>query len=255
MNKVWIGFWDVLYILNIFYIKKGDSMPDMMEIYQQHAYEYDELVTKEDYEGNLPKLLHQIVDFSDKEVVELGAGTGRVTAMYADMVKKVHFYDGAPHMVERAKKNLGRFSCIEYGICDNLHIHELDLNADCVLEGWSFGHTISANSDDVPTVTDKLVHDCSGLLKENGSIVFIESMGTFVDEPTLPREAFAVFFERLKKKHGFKEQIIRTDYRFDSVMEASRICGFFFGEHMGAAIAELKEPVVKEFTGVWYREY
>ena len=56
-------------------------MPTMTEIYHNHSFEYDELVSHEDYLGNLPKTLHSIFDFNQKSVIELGVGTGRLTKM------------------------------------------------------------------------------------------------------------------------------------------------------------------------------
>ncbi len=56
-------------------------MPSMMEIYQNNAFGYDELVNHEDYKNNPGQLLESACDFNDKNVIEPGGGTGRVTRL------------------------------------------------------------------------------------------------------------------------------------------------------------------------------
>jgi hypothetical protein len=73
----------------------------MYEIYQRHPKEYDELVDAEDYQGNLGRLLHQLVKWTGATGVE--AGTGRVTELYARDAKLVKCFDREPHMLEAAR--------------------------------------------------------------------------------------------------------------------------------------------------------
>ena len=55
-------------------------------------------------------------------------------------------------------------------------------------------------------------------------------------------------------KNGFQSTWIRTDFRFESVEEAVRLVGFFFGEELAGQVAERQSPVVPECTGIWWRK-
>ncbi len=59
------------------------------DVYQHQADIYPRLVTCEDVEDNLKKLLLTQLDFEDKIVIEASIGTGRVTQIYLDKVGQV----------------------------------------------------------------------------------------------------------------------------------------------------------------------
>ncbi|NOY07499.1 MAG: class I SAM-dependent methyltransferase [Spirochaetes bacterium] len=231
-------------------------MPSMTEIYNRHAFEYDELVSHEDYSGNLPRKLHAIFNFNNKSVIEFGVGTGRLTKLYIQQVKQVSCFDRSVHMLDKAKANLEPFKGkTTLDICDNNYINRLDLKADFIIEGWSFGHTIMENADEVFKTTDKLVSDCALLLEKNGTIIIIETLGTDMEKPIPPAKTLEVFYNYLEEKHNFKRIIIETDYKFTTVHEAVRVLGFFFGEETAKSISEKNNTIVKEFTGIWYRKF
>ena len=227
-------------------------MPGMMEIYQKHSAEYDELVGCEDYEGNLPGFLNTELDFDGKTVVEFGCGTGRVTALIAERSSRLYCYDRSAHMLEAASENLSRWADkIDFGICDNSDIARLDVMADIVIQGWSFGHLVSDAACSPLPVIDKLVEDCRKLLNPGGHLVLIETLGTNTEEPGPVNENHRLYFRRLEDEYGFVRNVLRTDYRFESAAEARRIMGFFFGDEMGRALDFEEGCKVREYTGVW----
>jgi len=230
-------------------------MPTMYEIYDNHACEYDELVTFEDYKGNLKSTLNNHFDFNGKTVIELGTGTGRVTAMYVDRVAKVFCYDRAQHMLSKAEKNLSAYiDKISFGVCDNNSIDSIKEKSDFVIEGWSFGHTVSDHLENAESKIDEMVNNSSSLLNDEGTMIFIETLGTNAETAAAPAPFLDLFYTRLKSVHGFKELIIETDYQFDSVDEAARISGFFFGPEIADDIRKKGTPTIKEFTGLWYKQ-
>ena len=83
-------------------------MPTMNEIYAAHGDRYDELVSREDREGNLGRELVRLVP-AGAAVLELGAGTGRVTRLYAAGVRSALLCDRSAHMLGRARLNLAEF--------------------------------------------------------------------------------------------------------------------------------------------------
>jgi SAM-dependent methyltransferase len=225
----------------------------MYEIYQEYSFEYDELVSCEDYRKNLPEYLNRQIDLNGKTVLEFGSGMGRMTGMYAEAAKKVVCFDRSAHMLERAKTELAEYgSKVEFGLCNNLDIDSIDLTADIVIEGWSFGHTVSDDEARIEETVAKLVTDCSARLNVGGSLLFFESLGTNTESPAAPNESLEAFYSLLEGKHGFKKTVLETDYCFNSNEEAMRIMGFFFGPEMGRCLKFAGDGIVREYTGAWH---
>jgi ubiquinone/menaquinone biosynthesis C-methylase UbiE len=227
-------------------------MPRMYEIYERHSHEYDELVRYEDHRQNLKKLLQSLVDWENKTVIEAGIGTGRVTHLYVEKVKRVYGLDRSPHMLEGLKKNLSsQLYKIELLCADNLHLTELSEKGDIFIEGWSFGHTISDNENNIDETTRVLVEQSIRMTKEDGLIIFIETLGSNSEIAKAPKESLSKFYYLIENKFGFIRHEIRIDYKFPSVEEAARITGFFFGNDFGENILRTRKAIVPEWTGVW----
>jgi SAM-dependent methyltransferase len=225
-------------------------MPTMYEIYDQYAEHYDALVSREDYFNNLHTFLNSII--SGDSVLELGVGTGRVTQMYIQKVEKAICCDRASHMLERAKQNLKDYSDkITFECIDTRQINLLKEKVDCVIEGWALGHTALDEFHRIEAFVSDLFQDLSKLMNDNGKMIFIETMGTNTEHPKIPDERLKTFYNLLEETYHMKKYVIRTDYRFNSIDDAKRILSFFFGEQI---IHDLKNPIVKEYTGVWITE-
>ena len=54
------------------------SEPDHPEIYRSQAEQYEALVSREDYRGNLLPAIQAVLPLEGMDVVELGAGTSRL---------------------------------------------------------------------------------------------------------------------------------------------------------------------------------
>ena len=98
-------------------------MPDMFEIYQSHAPRYHELVLAEDYENNLGSLLHQLVNWHDLSVLEVGVGTGRVTQLYIAQTATAVCCDQSQHMLDFAQESLAAHSSkLTFQLADNIDL-------------------------------------------------------------------------------------------------------------------------------------
>jgi len=224
-------------------------MPAMFSVYQNHADLYDELVNHEDYESNLEKFLQSNVEWSNKSVCEFGVGTGRVTKLYISKIYRAVLFDNSKHMMERAKINLSAWSNrITFIEIDNRNIDSIVEQYDIVIEGWSFGHLVVEENIESDKWIDKLVKESMRIAKDK--VIFIETMGTNVNHPTVPGSDLEYFYERLAK-YGFKRTIIEIDYLFHEYEDAARIMGGFFGEKMRNEIEKSKIKEVKEYTGIW----
>ena len=73
------------------------------ETYSRHADEYEQLVSHEDYRGNILPALNRTRPLAGLDVVESGAGTGRLTRLIAPVVKSVRAFDASLNMLQVAQ--------------------------------------------------------------------------------------------------------------------------------------------------------
>ena len=230
-------------------------MPNMMEIYKKHAPNYDELVNAEDYRQNLNTFLLEAIDWREKTVIEAGIGTGRVTRIYMDQVRRIFGFDREQHMLDQCRKNLHQCDPekLILDMADNTRLPPILESADIFIEGWSFGHTVGENKTTFETVFKNIHETICRMLKPNGIIVLIETLGTNTTEPGAPSQTLASFYKLLENQYQFHRHVISTDYKFPSCQEAARVMGFFFGEQMEADILKSGICIIPEFTGIWVK--
>jgi ubiquinone/menaquinone biosynthesis C-methylase UbiE len=113
-------------------------MPDRLAIYRNNAKTYDLLISREDHEGNLLKALRSICDFSDKDIADLGAGTGRLALLLAPYIRSALLTDSAGPMLDVAKEHLTRINVANFSthVCDIGTVPADDASFDVVLPGW-----------------------------------------------------------------------------------------------------------------------
>jgi SAM-dependent methyltransferase len=227
-------------------------MPKMLDIYKKYAVNYDELVSAEDYENNLGDYLKNEIDWKNKKVYEAGIGTGRLTNYFIEEVSYCYGFDRELHMLEKCAENhikyLGKLSLQE---SDNLKLKNNIPDIDIFIEGWSLGHTIIENSDNLVRISKSIIENIISIVKNNGQICIVESAGTNVENPVFKTPCLGDFYQILENDYNFKKTIISTDYKFSNYKEAARIMGFFFGDEMAEDIIEKKKNIITEYTGIW----
>jgi SAM-dependent methyltransferase len=155
-----------------------------------------ELVASEDYQNNLAAALHEIADWKDTTVLEAGVGTGRVKKTYISTVRSAICCDRAAHMLAHARRELGRYAGkTKFVQADNLGLQNLGRTVDLCVEGWSFGHSVAAceMSFDVRSVTVQLLFGMLKNLREDGTAILIETLGTGVDSARATTAQFEEF--------------------------------------------------------------
>ncbi len=225
-------------------------MADYREIYQHHADRYDRLVSHEDHQGNLTRALLELMGPRPLDVVETGAGTGRLTRLLAPHARSVKAFDAAAPMIDVAKRLL---PTVEWGVALHDALPVPDASADLALEGWAFGHALSWNPTGWRDDLQKWVRELERVVRPGGKLVLIETMGTGVDTPFAGGHSLEPFHAFVTDTLGFSHRALRTDYAFDSVDEAIDTLGFFFGERLISRIREHRWKVVPECTGLYWR--
>ncbi len=228
-------------------------MPTFEEIYANHAEEYDALVSREDYQGNILKTLETIRPLAGLEVMEMGAGTGRLTRMLAPHVKSIRAFDGSQHMLDKAADNLRALgiSNVTLKQADNKVIPVEDASADLTIAGWSFAHSVAWFPDEWQEEIGGALREMLRVLRPGGTAVILEPLGTGAETPRAPSEGLANLYVWLESAHGFARTAIRTDYQFESLAQAEKLTRFFFGDTMGNAVLKNQWVILPECTGIW----
>ncbi|MDX2161255.1 MAG: class I SAM-dependent methyltransferase [bacterium] len=227
-------------------------MPTFEEIYAQHAAEYDALVSREDHRGYLLPAIRQVIALDGIDVVELGAGTGRLTRLLAPHVRTIRAFDRSAHMLatarERLQANGGEWSL---HVADNHAIPVADACADLVIAGWSFGHATEWHGDRWRDEIDTALREMTRIARPGGALIILETLGTGALHPAPPTPVLADYYAHLESIHGFARAAIATDYRFESLEEADRLVRFFFGDALADQVQREGWIVLPEWTGLW----
>lgn len=219
-------------------------------IYGEQAEQYEQLVAREDVDGNILKAMQTIHSLAQADVVEFGAGTGRLTGLLAPLVKSIRAYDESAAMLAVAERKLREKGLKNWrtAVADHRTIPLPDHCADICIEGWAFGHFVGWRPANWREEAGRALAEMERLLRSGGVMILIETLGTGFETPT-PPEQLRPFYHWLETEHHFAHTWIRTDYQFASLAEAAELLGFFFGPEM-AAQARIRFP---ECTGIWHK--
>jgi ubiquinone/menaquinone biosynthesis C-methylase UbiE len=233
----------------------GGYKSDYRRIYEANADDYDALVVREDHEGNLLRALTSIAPLAGADVVETGAGTGRVTFLLAPLARRVRAFDRAAAMLavaERKTRERG-VGNVTFALASHAALPVDAHSADWAIEGWAFGHALAWNPSGWEAEVDANVRELARTLRPGGTLALIETMGTAIDSPFEGGHALEAFHRHVMEHLGFAHRCIRTDYAFESVDEAAERAGFFFGERIAQRVRTNRWTTIPEHTGVYWR--
>jgi ubiquinone/menaquinone biosynthesis C-methylase UbiE len=230
-----------------------EIMPEHHEIYENNADVYDNLVSHEDYQGNILKEIKRLTDLEGMDVVETGAGTGRVTGLLAPVVKSIIAFDISRHMLDFAETKLKRLNLNNWNfeVADNRKIPLADKCADLAISGWSIGYFASWKNKNWKKETEQAINEMIRILRPGGKVTIIETLGTGHETPTEPTKELSEYYSYLENELGFSRTWIRTDYKFDSVEDGERTVRSFFGDELGDYLKNNNTAVLPECTGFW----
>ena len=229
--------------------------PDQRPIYAGEAERYDRLVAAEDWQGNLLPAIGGIAPLADAEIVEFGAGTGRLTRLMAPHAAALRAFDRSRHMLQVARRHLSRTSHSNWTltVADNRAIPLRNGAADLAIAGWTFGHNTVWNETGWRADVAAAVGEMLRLLRPGGTAIILETLGTGRETPHPPTTGLANFYRWLEAERGFARHWLRTDFRFASHEQARELLGLFFGAEMVAQVRPGEPALLPECTGIWWR--
>lgn len=224
------------------------------EIYRSEGERYEALISREDYQGNIQRAIDEIVNVDGLDVLDLGAGTGRLTLLLAPRVKSILAFDVSVEMLRVGQRRLAasRLSNWQFGLADHRQLPVKDHSADLVVSGWSVSYLAVWNPERAHQELDTWLVEMRRVLRDEGKIILFESLGTGNDSP-LRLEHVESTYQWLDQ-NGFQNKWIRTDYKFESLDEAIDLAGFFFGADMANKVRERQSILLPECTGVWWKK-
>jgi len=224
------------------------------QIYQSDADRYEALISREDYLGNILRAIDEIINENGLDVLDLGAGTGRLTLMLVSRAKSIRAFDVSGEMLRVCRERLlaSGFSNWQVNVADHRQLPITNYSSDLVVSGWSVSYLAVWNQELNTSELDVWLSEMNRVLRKGGTIILFESLGTGNESPIRLEHVESTY--QWLDANGFQNKWIRTDYRFESVEEAVDLAGFFFGEEMANRVREKRLVILPECTGVWWKK-
>lgn len=223
------------------------------KIYQSEGDRYEALISREDHQGNIPSAIDEILRVEGLDILDLGAGTGRLTLLLAPRAKSIRAFDVSSEMLRvcRARLIASGLSHWRVDVADHRQLPLPDRSADLAVSGWSVSYLAVWEAGRGESELDKWLAEMKRVLRPGGTIILFESLGTGNEQP-IRLEHVESTYQWLDAR-GFASKWIRTDYRFDSLEEAIELSGFFFGAELAQKVERNQWLILPECTGVWWR--
>jgi ubiquinone/menaquinone biosynthesis C-methylase UbiE len=228
-------------------------MPNYKDIYARQAEQYELLVAREDFQGNLLRALEKIRPLAGLEVVELGAGTGRLTCLLAPKVKSLQIFDASQAMLDVACAKLQKMGATHWQarVADHGSLPAADRCADLALVGWSLCYAALDHPDHWREALGQALGEMRRVLRPGGTLLILETQGTGCEAPC-PPDVLKNYLAYLDEA-GFSSTWIRTDYKFESLAEAEALTRFFFGDNLAEQVIKQNWIILPECTGLWWQ--
>ncbi len=227
-------------------------MPTEQEVYNSHAKQYERLIQREDWQNNIGNAIEQILSPNGLDILDLGAGTGRLTRLLTPHSASITACDASAPMLALAQSFLLHSGHPHWqtAVADHRQIPLPNTSLDLVVSGWSFCYLAVWGGTDWQSALEDGLTEVNRILRPGGTFILFETLGTGQESPHAP-EHLAGYYEWLKEK-GFQSTWVRTDYKFQSLEEAAELTTFFFGAEMGEIVCANNWQILPECTGVWW---
>lgn len=225
---------------------------DHLRIYREEAHRYQRLVACEDVEGHILPALQEICALDGRLILDLGAGTGRLTSLLAPYASAIYGFDRSPAMLAVARQELLRTPAQNWALAAADH-RRLPLpanSADLIISGWSVCYLALHQKEPWREPLHAFFRSLARILRPGGAIILLETEGTGYTSPTPP--PFMADYYHFLRELGFRFRWIRTDYRFATPLEAEELTRFFFGDQLADQVAAGGSSIVPECTGIWW---
>ncbi|MCM3146557.1 class I SAM-dependent methyltransferase [Brevibacillus sp. MER 51] len=227
-------------------------MPNHEQIYKTQAEQYDLMISRQ---SSLLAVIEEITPIKGQDVIDLGAGSGRLTSVLAPYAKSILAMDASAAMLEVNAQQLTQAGLSNWktSVADHRNIPAEDNSADVIVAGWTVCYLTSSEVPNNELNLEKIILEMKRVLRPGGTIVIMETMGTGYETPH-PPEFLTQYYSLLESKYGFSHKWIRLDYQFADLEEAERLARFFFGNELADKVVVEKLVILPECAGIWWLE-
>jgi ubiquinone/menaquinone biosynthesis C-methylase UbiE len=220
------------------------------QIYKDQADQYNTLISRQ------PSLLHiieEITPVMGLNIIDMGAGSGRLTKELAPRAKSILALDASAEMLVENEKQLVELGSTNWKtqVADHRNLPAADHSVDLIVAGWSICYLASSNAPNYEVNISKIMEEMKRVLRPGGTIIVFETMGTGYESPH-PPDFLKPYYSLLEDKYGFKNKWIRLDYHFESLDEAEKLTRFFFGDELSDRVVKEKSIQLPECAGIWW---
>lgn len=222
------------------------------KIYVDQAEAYESMVSKQ---PDLTEYINEIRPFHGLDVLDLGAGSGRLSTVLAKDAKSLICTDISPSMLALLGNKLtdqGVARNWSTLVADHRELPVADSTIDLVVSGWSICYLTNSGQEEWKGNLENIISELERVLKPGGTMIIFETMGTGTENPN-PPDFLKPYYQALTQQYGFQHRWIRVDYQFSSVKEAKESTTFFFGDELSQKIAENEWSIVPECAGIWWK--
>lgn len=222
------------------------------EIYDKQAQAYEAMVSRQ---PDLSELIHRVKPYEGLDVLDLGAGSGRLSMLLAADARSLICTDISQPMLDilddKCSEALDARNWITM-VADHRNLPVASSSVDLIVSGWSISYLADSSHEEWRENLELVMSELHRVLRAGGTILILETMGTGTETPN-PPDFLTGYYAQLEQQYGFSHQWIRTDYVFDTVEEALLNTGFFFGEELTDKIIANQWSTVPECAGVWWK--
>jgi ubiquinone/menaquinone biosynthesis C-methylase UbiE len=225
-------------------------LPDHTSIYMEKAQQYERLISKQ---PGLARVIGEIKDFGGLDVVDLGAGTGRLAAALAPRAKSIVALDASQAMLDIARGKLAQTGLTRWrtGVADHRNLPLERHSADLVVSGWTISYLADTNVPEWERNLSEIIGEIKRVLRPGGTVVILETLGTGTETPDAP-DFLRGYYSALTDIYGFSHKWIRTDYEFEHIGQAVELAEFFFGAELAERVEANHWVRLPECAGIWW---
>jgi len=227
-------------------------MPTHEEIYNVQSCSYEDMISRQ---PDLSECINEIRKVKGLDVLDLGAGSGRLSSFIATESNSLICTDISKSMLDLLDKKLHSNNlCANWTtlVADHRQLPIKDSSIDLVVSGWSICYLTNTNNNDWKENLELIMNELKRVLKSSGTIIIIETLGTGTEVPN-PPSYLTEYYSLLETEYGFSHSWLRTDYQFSSISEAKNHTEFFFGSELARKIDENQWTTVPECAGIWWK--
>lgn len=229
-------------------------MVSIDEIYGKQAEAYEAMVSKQ---PDISRIIREIRPYDGLDVLDLGAGSGRISMLLASDVRSLICTDISEPMLHILDEKLSEaydFRNWTTVVADHRSLPVDSSSVDLIVSGWSISYLANSGEENGRENLRLVMAELRRVLRPGGTMIILETMGTGTETPN-PPHFLTDYYAGLEQEYGFSHRWIRTDYVFESVEEAQRSTGFFFGQALTDNIIANQWSTVPECAGIWWKHF